>query len=137
MAQINMSINELIYIIKQNIDKLERLRDISITGDRQVELTISLNQFFPNIKTRLIYERFSEGKIYLKLEANGSTKAVLGLLSELYRNQNKDEIMKFAGQSVVFDINKALANNLNGVMVKDLSIRGREIHIEVGPPKRS
>jgi hypothetical protein len=131
MAYVNISMGELVYIIKQNMEDTERIKDIRVINDCVVELVVSIGPFFPEIKVGLTYNRFSEGRLYLNVLSSGSVKIIMGLMNELYKGPNKD-VIKFSGQNIIVDVNKVVLESVQGVAVKNINMTGNQIYIETG-----
>jgi hypothetical protein len=130
MAYINVTMNELVTLAEKNAEyDRDRIRKINVINQNQLELTVSIGAFFPDIKVVLVYSRLERGRMYFNVLSSGGVKMIMGLMAEM--GKNKDSFMSLEKNNIVIDINKMLSDNLNGVRVKDVSMSGEQIYITV------
>jgi hypothetical protein len=131
MAYINISMEEFVSFIRKNADyDRERIRDIRVINKNQVQLIISIGQFFPEMKLELGFNRYEKGKLYFNMLSSGASKILVGLMNEMNKN-NPDNLFRVSGQNIVIDIDDILTQNLQGVTLKDMNITGSQIYITI------
>lgn len=131
MAYINVSMEEFVSFVRKNADyDRERIRDIRVINKNEVQLIISIGQFFPEMKLELGFNRYEKGKLYFNLLSGGASKIVVGLMNEMNKN-NPDNFFRLSGQNIVIDIDDLIARNLQGVTLKEMSVTGNQIYITV------
>jgi hypothetical protein len=133
MAYINITMNELVTLAEKNAEyDRDRIRRIKVINQNQLELTVNIGAFFPDIRVVLVYSRLEKGKMYFNVLSSGGVKMLMGLMAEMGKNnKNNNNFMSLEKNNVVIDINKMLSDNLNGVRVRDVSMTGEQIYITV------
>lgn len=136
MAYINVTMNELVTLAEKNAEyDRDRIRRIKVINQNQLELTVNIGAFFPDIRVVLVYSRLEKGKMYFNVLSSGGVKMLMGLMAEMGKNnknnKNNNNFMSLEKNNVVIDINKMLSDNLNGVRVRDVSMTGEQIYITV------
>ena len=129
MAYINITMQELVSLFKQNGNyNTERIKEISVISKTQLQLTVNIGQFFPNIYIGLIFNRFEKGKIIFNVMTTGGIKMIMGLINEMSRNI-PNNCISIEGKNLVFDINKQLLISMKGVIIKDMNVAEDQIYI--------
>jgi hypothetical protein len=129
MAYINISMEEFVSFVRKNADyDRERIRDIRVINKNQVQLIISIGQFFPEMKLELGFNRYEKGRLYFNLLSGGASKILVGLMNEMNKN-NPDNFFRVNGQNIIIDMDELLSKNLQGVDLKDMSVTGNQIYI--------
>ena len=129
MAYINITMQELVSLFKQNGNyNTERIKEISVISKTQLQLTVNIGQFFPNINIGLIFNRFEKGKIIFNVMTTGGIKMIMGLINEMSRNI-PNNCISIEGKNLVFDINKQLLISMKGVIIKDMNVAEDQIYI--------
>ena len=128
MAYINISMIELVSLLETNgTYNRDRIKSIKIVNQNQIEVLVSIGQFFPDIKIGFVYNYFDNGKLYLNVLSNGGIKMLMGLLNELGNNQKN--FINIDKTRVSIDINGILATKLKDIKIKDMNIVGEQIYI--------
>lgn len=129
MAYVNVTMSELINLIKMNegYDQ-SRVKDIRLVNGSSIQLTISVGQFFPDIKVVLVFSKFESGRMYFNLQSGGAIKMVMGLINE-FANKDGNNYLSIQGNFVIVDMNKIITNNMKGLQIKDMSLTGEQIYI--------
>jgi hypothetical protein len=119
---------ELVSLLETNgTYNRDRIKSIKIVNQNQIEVLVSIGQFFPDIKIGFVYNYFDNGKLYLNVISNGGIKMLMGLLNEL--GNNPKNFINIDKTRVSVDINGILATKLKGVKIKDMNIVGEQIYI--------
>lgn len=131
MAYINISMEEFVSFVKKNANyDRERIRDIRVINKNQIQLVISIGQFFPDMKLEIGFSRFERGRLYFNLLSGGASKIIVGLMNEMNKN-NPDSFFRLSGQNIIIDIDDLIAQNLQGVTIRDMNITGNQIYITI------
>lgn len=131
MAYINISMEEFVSFIRKNAEyDRERIRDIRVINKNQVQLVISIGQFFPDMKLELGFNRYEKGKLYFNLLSSGASRILIGLMNEMNKN-NPNNFFRISGQNVIIDVDEILSENLQGVVLKDMNVTGNQIYITI------
>lgn len=135
MAYINISMIELVSLLETNgTYNRDRIKSIKIVNQNQIEVLVSIGQFFPDIKIGFVYNYFDNGKLYLNVLSNGGIKMLMGLLNELGNNQKN--FINIDKTRVSIDINGILATKLKDIKIKDMNIVGEQIYITMNIKRR-
>jgi citrate lyase alpha subunit len=127
MAYVNVSTSELITLIDKNAKyNRDRIKSIKVTNDIQIEITVGVAAFLPDIKVSLRYNKFENGRMYFNIISNGGAKILLTLVSEMAKKGNK--YLTLDKSSIVLEVDKVLFDNLKGMKVKEISTSGEQIY---------
>jgi hypothetical protein len=127
MAYVNISMDELITLVEKNGNfNRERIKSIKMVNGHQLEITVGVAVFLPDIKILLLYNRFQNGRMYFNIVSSGGAKMLMSLLSEMGNNSG---FLIFEKNSIAVDINKMISSNINGIHVKDVSMTREQIYL--------
>ncbi|NLZ49166.1 MAG: hypothetical protein GX895_10370 [Clostridiales bacterium] len=131
MAYINLSITEVLGFMDNNLEyNRDRIKNISLINDSQIEITVSLGRFFPDMKVLVSYNSYINGKLYFNIITKGGIKVLLGLMNEM-GGKKINEFIKLDNDRVEIDVDKLISNSLKGVKVRDINFTGQQIYVTV------
>ncbi|NLM34343.1 MAG: hypothetical protein GX206_02805 [Clostridiales bacterium] len=131
MAYINLSLTEVLGFIDKNLEyNRERIKNISLINESQIEITVSLGRIFPDMKVLVSYNSYINGKLYFNVITKGGIKVLMGLMNEM-GGKKINEFIKLEGERVEIDIDKLISNNLKGIRVRDISFTGQQIYVTI------
>lgn len=131
MAYINLSLTEALGFIDKNLDyNRERIKNIILINDSQIEITVSVGRFFPDMKVLISYNSYIDGRLYFNIITKGGIKILMGLMNEM-GGKKINEFIKLESDRVELDVDKLISNNLKGVKVRDINFTGEQIYVTV------
>lgn len=131
MAYINLSVTEALGFIDKNLEyNRDRIRNISLVNDSQIEITVSVGRFFPEMKVLVSYNSYINGKLYFNIVTKGGIKILMGLMNEM-GGKKINEYIKLEGDKVEIDVDKLISGSLKGVKVRDINFTGEQIYVTV------
>ena len=130
MAYINVSMKEMITLLDKNANyNRDRIKSIRAVNENHIEITVGVAAFLPDIKVTLAFVRFERGNMYFNIISNGGAKVLLTLVTEMAGKSNK--YITLDKNVMIVDTEKALANSIRGMNIKDISISGEQIYFVV------
>jgi hypothetical protein len=131
MAYINVSLTEVLGFLDKNVEyNRERIKKISFITQGQIETTVSVGRFFPDMKVLVSYHSYIKGKLYFNIITQGGIKILMGLMNEMGGKKINDYI-RLENNRVELDVEKAISNSLKGVKVRDINFTGNQIYVTV------
>jgi hypothetical protein len=115
MAIINISVGELFERAKE-FNILPGLIK-SLYADNNVIVTeIDLGRFIPDLKMKVSFEAFEEGKALFKIQS----PAVVKLPSKLIKRNLYEDIVLVEKGNLIIDLNRAIEKKTDKVRIKDM-----------------
>jgi len=118
MAKLIFTLQEVVDIVKQNAELPEKIEDIQ-AEDNQVMLKINPGKLLPNIRIKVKFVGFYEGKSVLRIGTPIPSK-IISLLIDIFAKRPEIEGVEIDYPNITIDINGHLKNSLKGIEVKSI-----------------
>lgn len=125
MASIEISLDEILKIIKNNIEKLP-LENAFCEGSYIVG-EINPGMLIPNVTVKIQFKRFSGGVMFFDIDANSAIEFILDIIG--YSKKGEGYSVDFPTLEV--NINEIIESKISGVAIKNVSFRNGEFAIQL------
>lgn len=120
MANLILTLDEIIKIAKKNYQFPPQLSEISSTGDK-IQLTINPGKFLPEFNAFIKFDKFANSKILLKVESSNAIDLILKFVKI-----PSNEWFNFNMPKITIDINKLISTHIKGVQISDITFQNNE-----------
>lgn len=128
MFFLSIPMREFIEVVKSNMTFNDKIKEVRVVNDDEIQLQVSIGGFLPKIKLTLAYNYFNEGKAYLTIISNAPISLVMKVIRILNLNLYGDFFM-VDSQKVVIDVNKIICDKLKGLVVTDIIVNEGNVKI--------
>lgn len=124
MAILNFTIDEVITILKQNVNLPKQIKEVDSVGN---QIKISLRKYFLTLDVFFGFNSFSQGKVYLNINAKWPTRH---LLMRLFGSK-LPKCYQVIGEMLVCDANGWLRQKLKGVQIQNIEASDNKFTITI------
>ena len=126
MATLTLTCDEIVTLIKQSINLPSCIKKFESNKDR-LKLTLDIGKFIPNFDIFLSFKSFSQGKLYLNVNAKWPAR----FLAAKFLKSNIPKWCQINDQNVVFDV-QWLEQMFKNIKIQNIKVFGSKFIITVG-----
>lgn len=127
MAKLIFTLDEILRIVQLNIELPEQVDDLTSEGN-QILLKLKPAKLIPKINIKIIFERFLEGKVFLKIKTPIPAK-IISLLIDIFVKNPDIKGVDIDYPQVIVRVNELIEEGIKGLHIKDIAFEGDEFTI--------
>lgn len=126
MAQISISVGELFERAKEFNVLPQPIKSL-YTDKNDIAAEIDLGRFIPNIKMKVSFDSFEEGRAIFKIES----PAIVRLPSKFINKNLYEDVVLVKNGNLIIDLNRIIEKKTDKIKVKDIDFSNEIFTIKI------